>query len=435
MCFDRSTAPNSTCSDFFMANDLSPKPTEAIPKEDSTPEPVTTYQSRDPADRIVSWVQTRRRTSDSVVRRTVVVFFKIGLILSVLYIFLVSIGLMGAGFALLGKDFARVLIQTTANPFIGLFVGIFATALIQSSSTTTSMVVAFVAADTLSIQNAIPIIMGANIGTSVTSMLVSLGHISRRQEFRRAFAAGSVHDMFNLLAVAVFLPLELMTGYLETTARWLTEQLSGSSGLEFSSPLKLLTQPVVNLLADAFGGLGLSPASIGVVIVVFGITLLIGSLIVLSKLLKALVFNRLKQVFQQSFYQNGLIGMMIGITFTAIVQSSSVTTALMIPMAAAGIMTLNQIFPVALGANLGTTITALLASLATGKPAALTIALVHLLFNLSGILLFYPLPFMRGIPIGAARWLADKVTQKRYYAVLFILVVFFLIPGLAILIT
>jgi sodium-dependent phosphate cotransporter len=107
----------------------------------------------------------------------------------------------------------------------------------------------------------------------------------------------------------------------------------------------------------------------------------------------------------------------------------------MIPMAAAGIMTLQQVFPVALGANVGTTVTALLASLATGRPECLTIALVHLLFNFSGILLFYPIPIMRQIPIRIAMGVAELATRKRIFAVLFILIVYFIVPGLAILAT
>jgi len=98
-------------------------------------------------------------------------------------------------------------------------------------------------------------------------------------------------------------------------------------------------------------------------------------------------------------------------------------------------MTIHQVFPVALGANVGTTVTALLASLATGSPAALTIALVHLLFNVTGILIFYPIPALRQIPIKCALILADLAARNRIYAILFILFVYFLIPGLAVFLT
>ncbi|HQV33419.1 MAG TPA: Na/Pi symporter, partial [Calditrichia bacterium] len=83
-----------------------------------------------------------------------------------LYLFLVSINLMGASMKMFGKGFAETLINNTANPLVGLFIGIFATSLVQSSSTTTSIVVGLVGGGVMTVSNAIPIIMGANMGTS-----------------------------------------------------------------------------------------------------------------------------------------------------------------------------------------------------------------------------------------------------------------------------
>ncbi len=369
-------------------------------------------------------------------RDVLITVLRIVLILLTLYAFLVSIGLLGSGFKVFGKGFAKALIETTSNPFVGLFVGILATALIQSSSTTTSMVVAFVASGAISVPNAIPIIMGANVGTAVTSTFVSLGHVTRINEFKRAFAAGTVHDMFNLMAVMVILPIELATGFLASSASYLCDLLAGSSaGMEFKSPLKLATQPVCNGIVQSVVSLDLNKIATGIIVVAMGIILLIISLYFLSKLLKLLVMDKLRTFFQESYYSNSLIAIVIGILFTAVVQSSSVTTSLMIPLAAAGIMRLEQVFPVALGANVGTTVTALLASLATGSAAALTIALVHLMFNLSGILVFYPLPMMRRIPIKCADYLSQIVARNRLFAPAFVLVVYFVIPGLAVLVT
>jgi len=101
-----------------------------------------------------------------------------------LYLFLVSIGLMGAAFKGFGKGFAENLIRTTSNPFVGLFVGILATSVVQSSSTTTSIVVGMVGSGVITVGSGVYIVMGANIGTTVTNTLVSLGHFTRRDEFR-----------------------------------------------------------------------------------------------------------------------------------------------------------------------------------------------------------------------------------------------------------
>ena len=123
---------------------------------------------------------------------------KITLVFFFVYLFLVSIGLLSAAFKGFGKDFAENLISTTANPFIGLFIGILATSLVQSSSTTTSIVIGMVGSGVINIANAIPIVMGANIGTTVTGILVSLGHFSRREEFKRAVGGGTLDGFLKL---------------------------------------------------------------------------------------------------------------------------------------------------------------------------------------------------------------------------------------------
>ncbi len=130
-------------------------------------------------------------------------------VLGLLYVFLLSITMMGSAFKLFGKGFAEALIRGCTNPFAGLFIGVLATGLIQSSSTTTSLVVGFVGGGVLPLQFAVPLIMGANIGTTITNLLVSFGFVTRREDFRRAFAGATVHDFFNICSVIVLFPLEL----------------------------------------------------------------------------------------------------------------------------------------------------------------------------------------------------------------------------------
>jgi len=174
------------------------------------------------------------------------------MVLVLLFVFLVGIKGMGDGFKLLGQDVLGTFFRATSNPFMGLIVGILATTLVQSSSVSTSMIVGLVASpeSPLPIANAIPMVMGANIGTSVTNTIVSLGHIAHPNEYRRAFAAATVHDFFNLVCVLLLLPLEIATGYLHWVATLATELFSGVGGMTFSSPLKLVTKPAVNFLLD-----------------------------------------------------------------------------------------------------------------------------------------------------------------------------------------
>src|SRR3546814_9737848 len=102
----------------------------------------------------------------------------------------------------------------------------------------------------------------------------------------------------------------------------------------------------------------------------------------------------------------GVAALARGLVITGAVKSSSITTSVLVPLAAAGVISVRNVYPVALDDNIGTTVTALLAAMAASRPEALTIALVHTRFNLAGTLLFYPVPFMREIPIRMAERVA-----------------------------
>ena len=157
-----------------------------------------------------------------------------------LYLFLVGIKGLSIGIKYLGGDFARTVISTTSNSFVALFIGIISTAIFQSSSTTTSLIVGMVSAGALTLSGAIPMIMGANIGTTITNILVSIGHINRGNEFKRAFAAATVHDFFNVMAVIILFPLEMAFGILEKSATGLGNILFGKVSTDeiFNSPIK-----------------------------------------------------------------------------------------------------------------------------------------------------------------------------------------------------
>jgi len=347
-----------------------------------------------------------------------------------IYLFMLSISLMGASFKLLGQGFAENLVQSVSNPFAGLLIGILATSIIQSSSATSSLVVGLVGGlgmvsaqaggDTsaMQIQNAIPIIMGANIGTSVTNILVSLGHIARRLEFRRAFAAAIVHDIFNVLAVAIFLPLQLATNFLGITATRAATIFSEAGGLKFASPLQAITKPVVELIHN-------SPLGIGWLDIIIALVLLFVSLNMMVRTLKSLVLKKVEVFFDNYIFKTAIRAMLFGLILTALVQSSSITTSLVIPLAGAGILTLRQIFPYTLGANVGTTVTASLAALAIGRPEAVTIAIAHVLFNIFGILVIWPI---RRIPLYFARWFSFIAIRNRILPIVFVIFVFFLLP-------
>ncbi|MDX1269811.1 MAG: Na/Pi cotransporter family protein, partial [Oceanisphaera sp.] len=166
-----------------------------------------------------------------------------------IYVLLAAVGAIGSGFKAAAGNDAKELFAFASNPGIALIVGVVATALIQSSSTVTSIIVGMVAGG-LPISIAIPMIMGANIGTSLTSTLVSLGHVRNGEEFKRAFSAATVHDSFNILAVAILLPLELLFRPLATASEYLAGLLVSDASVSMSGMnfMKVLLSPASDLL-------------------------------------------------------------------------------------------------------------------------------------------------------------------------------------------
>jgi sodium-dependent phosphate cotransporter len=351
------------------------------------------------------------------------------LVFALIYIFLVGVSSLESGIKVMGADTQASLFESVNNPIAGLFVGILGTVLVQSSSASTSVVVGLVASGALGVDAAVPMIMGANIGTTVTNTLVSLGSIRQSDEFKRAFAAATVHDFFNLFAVAILLPIELFTGALSNIATSITEALGGSAGSEWKSPIKKWVKEPVDWLKDGLGDLGLAENFLGTSMVLIGLVIVLAALTFITKNMKKLVADRVERSLNAVLGSGGgAVAMMLGLVITVAVQSSSITTSIMVPLAAAGVVTLRNIFPVTLGANVGTTITALLAALASGSVDALTIALVHTTFNVIGIVLLYPMPRIRMIPLRAAERMADLAVERHTMAVAYVITLFIVIP-------
>lgn len=350
-------------------------------------------------------------------------------VIAALYLFLVGINGMSSAIKHMGAEVADSIFKTTSNPIIALFIGIFSTVLFQSSSTTTSLIVGMVSSGALSLAGAIPMVMGANIGTTVTNTIVSLGHINRGNEFRRAFAASTVHDFFNVLSVIILFPLELAFHGIQRTSEWFATLLFGKihniDVLQSKSPIKIAVKSGARFVEGfTFNN------DIFYLVVSVLITFLM--LYALVKLLRSLVLEKIEAFFDQYIFKTILRAVGFGVLITIMVQSSSITTSLVVPLAGAGVLTLRQIFPFTLGANIGTTITALMASL-TGTVSALIAAISHLIFNIVGILIIYGLPFLREIPIYCAENIAEKAVENKLIPVLYLVSIFVIVPLLIIL--
>jgi len=378
-----------------------------------------------------------KTTTSSTSSRVLQGLVNVVILMALLYVFLTSIALFGAAFKLVGKEFSKHLIATTTNPVVGLMIGLLATSLIQSSSSTTSIIVGMVAGGALTVQGAVPIIMGANMGTTVTNTIVAMTSINRRAEFQRSFAGATMHDFFNLLTIAILFPIEQATHILEKSATFLSTVLVGTEGTKYPNPVKAAVKPLVHwiqdLLTDHFE---FSKTTATIIMICLALTGIFFALTFLTKTLKNVVLQKAEGSFANKLQHSGLptslkaapkSAMAVGLAITVSVQSSSITTSLMIPLIGAGIVPLSAAFAATLGANVGTTVTALLASL-TGTPQAVTVALVHLLFNLSGIVLLYPWRRTREIPVKLAMGLAKLTATKKYFAIVYMVCVFFILP-------
>ena len=362
-------------------------------------------------------------------------------VVALLFVFLMGVRGLGDGFTLLGKDLLDSFFKATSNPFVGLMVGLLATTLMQSSSVTTSMIVALVAApeNPLPVVNAVPMIMGANIGTTVTNTIVSLAHMGRPDEFRRAFSVATCHDFFNFIAVIVLLPFEIATGFLSKTAAMFAGGLANSgAGLKLDNPLKTALKAALAPIQSVLNSLTESELTQGLLLILVSGVLIFAALLEIVRVMRAAMLARAESSIERALGRSAILAMAVGVVVTGMVQSSSITTSLLVPLAGAGFLTLEQAFPVTLGANIGTTLTALMASLAVSGPnaeAGVAIALTHLMFNLTGTVLVYPVAAVRQFPLRAARKLADVAVDSKALAILYVVLLFYALPALIAFIT
>ncbi|XP_077996550.1 sodium-dependent phosphate transport protein 2A-like [Glandiceps talaboti] len=452
---------------------------------------------------------------------------KLAVLLGLLYMFICSLSFLSSAFRLLGGKTAGEAFasnEVLSNPVCGLMIGVLATVLVQSSSTSTSIVVSMVAAEILYVRQAIPIVMGANIGTSVTNTLVSIFQANDRNQFRRAFAGATVHDVFNWLSVLILLPLEIATGYLYHLSEIIIASMSISTNENADVELlKIITKPFTDKVIQidkkvitkiAFGdddarsdsmikrwcvtekvtelanvtmetnvtsevydpsGVGLinttmlqnvtmeievtrkipiqkcdhlfvnttlGDTAVGIITLVFSLALLCICLVLIVKLLHSLLRGQIAKVIKKTInsdfpgcmgWLTGYVAILIGAGMTLLVQSSSIFTSALTPLIGIGVVSLERAYPLTLGANIGTTATGILAALASseGKLAsALQIAFCHLFFNISGILLWYPVPLSRKVPIRVAKIFGNTTAKYRWFAAFYLVSMFFLFPAI-----
>lgn len=346
----------------------------------------------------------------------------IGLLLS----FLIVLKVLILSFKLLNTEVVAQILAASSNPFLCLFIGLLSTALLHSSSTITAMTIAIVASGAVFPTSAVYMIMGANIGTTVTATIVALGHATRKKEFRKAISASMSHHLFNVFSVIIFFPLEYSTGFLshisQITASWFTQNITVNVGSIFS-PVEDLLVPIASWILYLLG----SQALLGIALAVF---LLFYILRGTTQLFQKVWQNIHESPLQIYLFYSPMQALVMGTVITALLQSSTVVTSLIVPVVAANKVSIKRVFPFILGANLGTTFKAIIVGSSAANEAAMSVAFMHFYFNLFGILLFFPLPAIRKIPVTLARR-AGKITLKsRFWGFGYIVLIFFLLPFL-----
>lgn len=373
------------------------------------------------------------QASTDVKRAPLPAYLRTAIVLGLLYLFLVGVKMLEGGIKGLGAEYTDAVFAQVSTPIAGLLAGVLATVLVQSSSVSTATIVGLVASGVVSVETAVPMVMGANIGTTVTNTLVSLTHVRHSAEFQRALAAATMHDFFNFIAVLVLLPLEVMTGFLSRAAGWVADLFGGSSGGgTFDSPIKAAVKWGASLFEKVPEAIGNTERIVAVMTIGLAILVIFATLTLITKNMRLLVAARIERTLNAALARSGAIGIAIGLVITVAVQSSSITTSILIPLCAAGVLAVRNAYPITLGANIGTTITALLAAFGAGSVDGLTIAVTHTLFNVVGILLIYPIPRFRYIPVVLAEKLASLAQQRRWLAFAYVLGAFAGLPLLGI---
>jgi solute carrier family 34 (sodium-dependent phosphate cotransporter) len=353
-----------------------------------------------------------------------------------IYLLICGVNILSRGFRDLSGDAAHTMFAFAGNPWVGLSVGILATVLAQSSTATTAIAITAVGSGALPIRGAIPIILGANVGTTVTCTLVALTFAGNRDQFRRALAASTIHDMYNLLALAIFFPLELIFHPLEHLSGHLTNWLYGISWLPDPSRFNIvrtLTRPVVDAVSTATSHL--SEALGPLFTIVIGAAVIMVAVLYLSKMLKTLMVGKARDSLTKVVGGNPYVAMAAGTGVTVVTQSSTVTNSILVPFAGVGALTPKQVYPVTLGANLGTTLTGLLAAFAVNGPYAkvgLQAAFVHLVYNVLAIIVIFVIPVLRPVPLWCAETLARVAVERKWVVALYLIAVFIVLPALVI---
>lgn len=397
------------------------------------------------------------------------------------YFFLFALDLLGTGAKVVSGCAGGKMFGSSINPISAVMLAALTTALLQSSSTTTGIVVALVSDGAVTVEEGVYLVMGANLGTTITNDIIALAQFGDADEFERAFSAACLHDIFNVLTVCVLLPFEVWTGYLEVVTKLIVDGAETKKGEDWDGPMEHYVKPLTRKLiisnkkaillvaekektcedfypTTCVDGLPESKATChqgfvacdkstgncpawfregatlqddkvaGGVSVVMALIICYVCVLGITYIAQWLLKGLTTRVVYKVAGVNGYFGIAIGTGLTMLLQSSSLTTSVLTPWVGIGVIRIEQMYPLTLGANIGTTLSSILSALVASGLNPLQVALAHLFFNITGVLLWYPIPHMRRIPIFLAKQVGKAVRLCRPLAVVYICFVYFLLP-------
>jgi sodium-dependent phosphate cotransporter len=260
------------------------------------------------------------------------------------------------------------------------------------------------------------------MGTTFTAFLVALSHISSKKEFRRGMAAALIHVLFNIFAAILFFPLEIFGGVLSGLSQLCTAGLQkalGGQAVWLGNGIRSLVSPISSQLVSGTSGSWLW--------VLIGLGMLFGCILLFRTVLRILWMGDYARKLNDTFFAKKWQALGWGAGLTAFIHSSTVTTSLVVPLTAQGAIHVRKLVPFIVGANIGTTLTALIAS-AGRSDVGVSLAFSHLLFNLLfGTVIFFVPQASLGLVL-AARWMAKLFATRRSMALLFLILFYFAVP-------
>ncbi|WPF65895.1 Na/Pi symporter [Corynebacterium sp. 22KM0430] len=358
-----------------------------------------------------------------------------GVIAAILSLFL-GLYLVVDGIYGMSSGYAQRVFSSATHPLIGLVLGILAAALLQSSSAATALTVAAVGTGAISVPVAIPLIMGANIGTTLTALAASFSYGHRNGARYRALSAAFLHAWFNVLMVAVFLPLELLFHPLQALSHAVTNFFlpEGHHGLSSEPTIIGPFTPLIEAIGTQ-GLLGrLFPTVSGLACALLGALLILLGLRTMRALLRTLFAATTLSALERTVGGSGVAGVATGALGTAVIQSSTVTIISLLPFAATRSLKQREALFLILGANVGTTVGVLLAFAALPHSPlgafALQAAFVHVIFNLMGTTLVVVIPALRRALLRTARLSAHHASKSAPAALAVLLAAYCALPAL-----